>query len=232
MNTATQQLVEILPAKLPDNGELSDKIYYECGFCGKREGLYEHARKMCEKLSGNDYYCTFCLSKGFHTKNNRNILIMSFRAIIGYYYYGLYVNPTNPDNILYLSQIEDYVDAHIEAGLQNPIFSYDHQTFLWFIDFSRVGRDRKKVKYEEILKTVANILVCFNLYHHIQRIKVATLYEKYEESVRKFQETRYRPEGKPYLIPTLQSCTDFINISKAFTIEDTRSFTLDRMVFI
>ena len=217
--------VNLVPVeKKPENGELADKIYYECMFCGKRVGLYPEQRYICEKLSGEDFYCVFCLRNNFYTKNNRNILVLSFRAIVGYYYYNFYIN----NRKMYFSQIEDYISMHVKAGLKNPIFYYDPETMLWFIDFSKVGRGSKKLKTGEVLKTIVSILACFNLDDNMSNNKSPVLFERYKEAIEKFYTSRWRPEGKRILIPTLQGCENLF--TKPSVFEDTRHFTHKRLV--
>jgi len=217
--------VKLIPvAENPKNGELSDKIYYECMFCGKRVGLYPNQRRLCETLSGHNFYCIFCLRNNFNTNNNRNILILSFRAIVGYYYYTFYLNSRK----MYYSQIEDYINIHIKTGLENPVFYYDNETMLWFIDFSKVGRGNKKIKICEIFKTITNIITCFNLDTNLGNNKSCVLYDKYKEAIEKFYTSRWRPDGKRMLLPTLQGCES--SFTKPATFEETRCFTISRFV--
>jgi len=222
--------VNLVPVeKHPEHGELADKIYYECMFCGKRVGLYPQERNVCEKLSGDDFYCVFCLRNNFYTKNNRNILILSFRAIIGYYYYNFYLNGKK----MYFSQIEDYISAHVKVGLKNPIFNYDPDTMYWFIDFSKVGRGNKKIKINDVLKTIVNIGACFNLDANLCNNRSAVIYERYKEAIEKFYSSRWRPQGKKILIPTLQGCdTASGNTAPGIKYEDTRNFSSKRFVAI
>ena len=128
--------------------------------------------------------------------------MLSFRSIIGFYYYHLYLS----NEKLYHSQIEDFINSHEATGLQNPLFQYDPDTFMWFIDFSRVGKGKKKISLREIKKTIINILICFNLPENIEHIKPSKLFDKYEEAILKFHQERYRPENKKILIPTLVNC--------------------------
>lgn len=224
------QNVELLSVE-NNSEELSDRIFYECYFCGKREGFYNDSHKILEMLSGEQFYCSFCLRNGFHTKNNKNVLILSFRSIVGYYYNVYYANNVNNKKIIYISEIIDYVKAHEEVGLLNPLFFYDPKTMLWFIDFSRIGRGKKKIRLEEIKKTIANILVCFNLSHHISNFKIGMIYKKYIDSLNKFHSSRYRPDGRRCLIPTLYNCAEYINCGN-FDIENTKNFTLDQMLIV
>jgi hypothetical protein len=217
--------VELCPVKHDLGGELAKKIYYECAFCGKKEALYADSRHLYEKLSGDEFYCCFCLRHGFNTKNNKNVLILSFRSILGYYYNAFYLHPVTPDKRMYLCEIQDYADSHAEVGLKNPVFYYDPTTYLWFIDFSRIGKDKKKVKLEEVFKTISNMLACFNLRHYFYNIKISSFYFKLEESIEKFYHSRYRPDNRPQCVPTLAGCLDYITVHKSFTLEETRYFT-------
>ncbi len=215
------QNVEITQISTPANGELSDLIHCECKFCRKIIGLYPNFRKICERLSGNDFYCSFCLRHNFNGKLNKNILILSFRGIIGYYYYDKYLHCQNRQII---SEIEGYVESHVKTGLQNPLFSYDPETMLWFVDFNRVGRSSKKIKICEVMKTIANILVCFNLPINIPGIKTQKLYQKYKTAIVKFYSNRFRPANRLHLIPTLNGCG--ILETKKYNVDETRDFLL------
>lgn len=194
--------IKLNPIEEDLNGELAEIIYYECKLCAKTTGLYPDQRKLCEKLSGNSFYCNFCIQNNLTTKNNKNILILSFRAIIGYYHQFMYLG----NKKIYHSQIEDFIKSHQEVGLLNPVFRYDPESYLWFVDFSKVGRGNKKIPVSEVLKTVVNILSCFSLPLIIDGLKPSLIYEKYEEAIKKFYSLRYRPENKRLLIPTLTNC--------------------------
>ena len=74
---------------------------------------------------------------------------MSYRGIIGYYYHKHYLN-RNAHHKLWHSNIELFINKHVEIGLSNPVFCYDPTTFLWFVDFNRVGSTGKKIPYETV----------------------------------------------------------------------------------
>ena len=216
--------VNLVPIeKKPENGELAEKIYYECMFCGKRVGLLLHQRSLCEKLSGSEFYCVFCLRNGFYTKNNRHVLMLSFRSIFGYYYYWSYLNTQK----MYYSQIEDYINDHIKIGLENPVFSYDTESMFWFIDFSKVGRGNKKIKLQDVLKTVTDIITCLNLDGNLGQGKSDIIFDKFKEAIEKFYSARWRPKNKPALIPTLQG-----NMFTKTNFDETRSFNQDKMMLV
>lgn len=212
--------IEAVEEKL--SGELAEKIFYECDFCGKRTGYYPDIRKLCEKISGeNSFYCPFCLRHGFNTKSNRHVLMLTFRSIIGYYYLNYYRHSTKRE--MWISEIEDCINSHIVTGLQNPVFSYDPESYVWFIDFKHVGKGQKKIQLNEVLKTIVSITACFNLPEKLTSFDMPKFYEKFREAVCKFYTHRYRPDKRRLLAPTLQGCGTWDN-GKKFTFEDTRWF--------
>ncbi len=197
------KLIPIAPAAF---GDLTDQVYRRCYFCEK-DCLSHLANKVItEKLSGPDkFYCPSCLRRGFYTKNSRNILVLSFRSIVGYFYYANYVTMTAGKR-MYLSDIEDYIDSHIQAGLLNPLFDYDPDAFLWFVDFSRVGNSKRKVKIDEVFKTIVSILACFNLTQILPGVSTSVLFGKYKTAIMNFYQTRRRPSKRRLLVPTLSGC--------------------------
>lgn len=203
------------------SGELSDKIFRKCEFCEKFCEIFSSQSFLLQKLAEPEhFYCSFCLRHNFHTKINKNILILSFRSIFGYFYYQNYLNPQEK-NKFWLSEIEDFILSHEDAGLINPLFSYDPETMLWFIDFSRVGDSKKKIPIEEILKTIISILVSFNLSHTIIGVNMSLFYQKYKDAIELFYNKRKRPEGKRLLIPTLSGC---IIEPRIFSFDKTKNF--------
>lgn len=220
--------ISLAPVGNPASGDLAEKIYYQCAYCEKLVGMNPFTRDICEKLSGGDeFYCSFCIRNGFNTRRTKHILTLSFRAILGYYYYELFAY--SAIRKMWFSEIEDFLRYHIWTGGQNPIFTYDYDTMLWFVDFSKVGRSRRKIKVTEIIKTITNILACFNLRTTVPKCEMHEVYRKYAEAVMKFYTQRYRPEGRPMLIPTLQGCGD-IEVNKRYNIDTTRYFSLPSMV--
>lgn len=219
MNTVIpKQNVRIVPTTESEAGELADVIHYECAFCEKLTGVHPNTRRVCEKLSGKTFYCVFCLRNRHNAKSNRHILPVSFRAIAGYYFYEKYHQTVNRQ--MWLAEIRDMMKAHEIAGLQNPVFNYDPETFMWFIDFGRIGRGRNKIRIAEVHKTIINILACFNLQEHIPNVKPSRLVDKYMSAVRKFYSNRYRPAGRRMVVPTLAGCGILDN--KKYAIESTK----------
>lgn len=191
-----------------NTGKLSETVSKNCDFCGKIVTLYPEIREMCERLSGDGFYCQFCLRHGHNFRTGKHVLAMSFRAIFGYYYHDLYRHP--PRTISY-SEIQDLIDLHVLAGLTNPVFCYDPESYLWFVSFHRVGIGNKLMVIDSVCKTVVNILTCFNLQKHVYGFNSSALYAKYERAIMKFHAFRQRPVDRKICIPTLINCGQLLN---------------------
>lgn len=194
------------------SGELSEFVHRKCDFCEK--DCEVTAPNYAQKLSDN-FHCNFCLRHGLHTRGNRDVLILSFRAILGHFYHHHYLGHA-PER-MWLSEIEDYAESHRHAGETNPLFLYDPETLLWFVNFSRVGTSKKKLPLENILQTVVSILATFNLWSG--PASMSQLFQSYKEAIESFYHKRSRPEGRRMLIPTLggsdkEKMRGFIEFSK------------------
>ncbi len=227
------QKINIHPVKisaLPDlaNGELSDRILRQCDFCEKDVEVTPYNQPLLKALSGNKgFYCNFCLQNGLYTKNNRNILILSFRSVFGYFYQEYYMSLVPGRKKMTYSEIEDYIAVHEKVGNQNPLFRYDPETFYWFVDFNRVGQGHRKVKIEEIYKTLLNILACFNLWNNVPNIQMYVFYHKYQTAVEAFYQQRTRPKGKTILLPSFVGCGVYESAKNLF--DKTKLFTKKQM---
>lgn len=194
--------LELLPKELNAN-------YSICNFCHKQTNVNHNN----ERLSGKDkFFCTFCIRHNYHTKNNLNVLILSFRAILGFLYEEFYSGKNGRK--IWLAQLKDYAAIHQDIGLENPAFSYDPETMYWFVDFLKVGESKKKIPLEEALKTIINILSCFNL-NEIDGINMSKLYFKYKKALQTFKQNGF------ICIPTLKDC-----VSYRYNLESTKDFTL------
>ncbi len=179
------------------------RIYRKCSFCTKECLVLPRTGKIISRLIGteNDFYCPLCVRQCLHTRRRRNVLILTFRGIIGYIYKAGYFG-RRPR--LYVSQIQDLIDLHVQIGYQNPLFLYDPETFCWFVDFERVGNSKKKIPIDEVYLTVNELISAFNPYSYIKDFKSWKIVERYEEAINDFYEQRFRPEGKRILAPTLK----------------------------
>jgi hypothetical protein len=137
--------VEVIKIEAPEDRELSDTFYRVCVFCDKIVRVTPSNFHSCTKLSNGQFYCPFCLRHNHHHRSGHNILILSFRAIIGYYYYRFYHDKDSPW-VMYVTDIQKWIDQHIKIGLQNPVFVYDPHTMLWFIDFNRLARTSTRLR--------------------------------------------------------------------------------------
>jgi hypothetical protein len=210
----------------PGTGELSDKVIRKCDFCQKDVEVTPLNADPLEVLSGqHSFFCRFCLQNGFHTKINKNVLMMSFRGIFGYYYHEYYASPpVHGRKRMAYSQIEDFIQSHYEVGIENPVFRYDPEDYFWFVDFNRVGNSGRRLKIEDVQKTVVNILTCFNLWENVPNVQMCRLFLKYNEAIVNFYQRRYRPTDKPMLIPTLSGIGP-IETAKSGLFDKTRGFT-------
>lgn len=181
----------------------SSNVYCRCNFCSKDTIMTSSSRRLTDRLSGpGRFYCAFCLRNKFNQRDSRHTLIMSYRGIIGYYYYAFYMMSKNIN--MTINEIWDYVNLHIKIGTQNPLFAYDPESFLWFIDFNRVGVAARKMPIKDILCTVAEMLMAFALHENVKDIKPHKMYLKYEEAILKFYHQRTRPVNMRILSPTLK----------------------------
>lgn len=194
-------------SKIPDllSGELSEVFIRHCCFCGKKCESAQQNGLLLERMSGEDgFYCSFCIRNNYQNKGRKDVLILSFRAIFGFFYYNNYL--MGIPNKMWLFEMQRYIDSHRDAGLQNPLFVYDEHTMLWFVDFSRIGSTGKRQPLDEVYKTVVNILACFNLYETVPHLSVPSLFKKFKDSIDAFYSRRYRPENRRLLIPTFNKC--------------------------
>jgi hypothetical protein len=214
----TTNLLKFRLTKKTDE-ELSDTICHECQFCGKLVHLDNTSHKMCERFSGDAFFCPFCIRHGFFAKSNRDVLMLSFRGIIGYYYCAYYCY----DNKIYLSQIRDLIENHSFTGLKNPVFSYDPETFMWFVDFSKVGQGKKKISLENILITIDSILDSLDIDVHLSDAEI--IRNRFMNAVERFYTHRYRPKNQKQLIPSVKGTTNKLdevdlNWTKRFTLKN------------
>lgn len=195
------QLKEIKFTPKSSANDLSDNLIYKCNNCQKNVVINQEKKHILEKLSGSGFYCSFCLSNNYQTKNGQNILILSFRSVFGYYYLNFFKSKT-----MYLCEIEDYIKNHEKIGIKNPVFKYDPQTMLWFIDFARIGKGKKRVSLNEVIQTIEEIILSFTPCNKINGYKIDKFKEKYIVAVKKFYEDRYRPSNRRILIPSMSGC--------------------------
>jgi len=211
-------------------GDLTDgvRLLGQCNFCGKVTMFHRSLRKCNERLCGpHKLYCNFCIRNDFYQRYAKNIMVITFRGVIGYYYYcfthGKNWSMTGHD-------LQDIINLHYKLGIQNPLFRYDHDSFCWFIDFSKVGSSKKKMPVESVLETVVQMLAAFNFYEHTKDVSPAKLYTKYKEAILDFHHHRRRPAEQRILAPTLYGCGlpyDNINSNRFIASDVLKNFTPD-----
>ena len=179
-----------------------------CYFCNKQVFLPENFYTLYQIASNRqNFFCSFCLQHHYHIRH-KDILITSFRAVLGYYYYRYYLGHPR---VMYLSQLRDYEKTHRHTGLQNPLFAYDPHTLLWFVDFS----ESKRIGVVAILQTIHDILSTLKLPPKIND----RFYRKYHSAIMRYHEERYRPTHSRMLIPTLINC-----IKSKYNLVETKFF--------
>lgn len=214
--------VSVEPIEKDTGGELSDTFYQACAFCGKLVKISALNFNSCKKLGGNKFYCPFCLRNNFHHRSSRNVMGLSFRAIIAHYYYKHYLPSTHRPRKIWMNEIAKYIESQQRLGLQSPVFSYEPSTFLWFIDFNRVGKDPRKAPYSEVKDMVKLLLAVLDLHQHYGTYAFDDMWKKYEKAIDIFYKQRQRPKERRMLIPTLMGTVH--DGGKADYFEETREF--------
>ena len=107
--------------------------------------------------------------------------------------------------------------------MTNPAFTYDPDTYLWFLNFAQIGGGKKRQTIDDVYKTIVNVLACFNLNSNIIGIDTAGLFQKYRKSIEEFYQKRQRPKNRFMLIPTLTGCGD-LHIADRISSNKLRSF--------
>lgn len=203
--------------------ELAEEYLRRCSFCEKYFRVSSVNSEIINKLSGiKNIYCSFCLRNDFNNKKDNEILILSFRCIFAYFYFFNYLNSLQNEK-MWISEIHDIINRHQIIGEQNPLFAYDAETMLWFINFSKIGKN--KASLDDVNKTVLDILQSMNLEKNIPGFNLTSFYQKYNSAVELFYKKKHRPKGKKMLIPTLLN-TGIIE-SKNYTFEKMKNFTLN-----
>lgn len=198
--------------------ELSNVFYRNCLFCNKTVRMSSQNLDVSLKLVRKGYFCAFCVRNNFHHKLRQNVLIFSFRGVIGYYYWDLY----RFERKFWHSQIKDLIDNHSFVGLQNPVLHYDPSSYLWFADFNRIGNGDKKISITDTTLSIRSILDVFNLpNNHNQK-----LWDRFNQAIWLFYTQRKRPKDKRALIPTLSGICGhhhadcFWDTTRSFSPED------------
>lgn len=189
---------------LIETNQLSEFVSKNCFFCHKLVKSDCESFKTIHNMTGNRFFCPFCIRNNFHHRSNRNILAMSYRGIFGFYYYRMYLNNKKNHRKLWWSEINSMIENHIKIGISNPVFIYDPETFMWFIDFNKVGSKKRKLPYHSVKKTAKQILESFRMeettkYHQIEK----RVWQKFEKSLDIYHAKRQRPKDRRFLIPTL-----------------------------
>jgi hypothetical protein len=188
---------------IQEDGDIMDTdLSRKCFFCEKEQVCDEAELLFMDQIKTKDkFYCTECLRHYRHNNYSDRILMLSFRAIFGYWYYEEYRYPKIPT--MYLSEIAEQIHWHKEIGLKNPLFSYDDESSIWFVNFGGVGASKKVTAVDCSKKTICSIL---DIFSGIANIDLPKLEEKYNLAIDQYCEKFVRPEGGKLLCPTLKDC--------------------------
>ena len=209
-------LSDIIISKISVVGSqtFSESYYRNCAFCNKSV-LITNKTLFYWNNQEDEFYCINCFRSDFNA--NKNILILSFRALFGYLYYQHYVAEIKP--LISLAEISKLITAHATIGLQNPFFHYEQESFLWFVDFTKLDQNKKNL--DLILPTVKQILEEVPLDKWTKNLKKCKLEAKFYKAIEDFYVKRQRQE---VLIPSLYAvCDDQPN---GFTFAETKKFDL------
>lgn len=197
MNNFYVSKIQFVPKPNLDSEQFSEKVLRKCSFCGKKCEITPQNSSILDKLVKTNFHCTFCIRNNFNTKNCHHIFKMSFKSIIEYLYNANYLQTRR----IYLCELKDCIEIHQQVGLKNPAFFYDPETFIWFINFNKIGKSPKKIDLDEVFKSVIEILFCFNLYENIPSISLSDLFNNIKDKLEKFYSQRIHE--KEIFIPTL-----------------------------
>lgn len=198
---------ETILAKIesPLSGELSDLFIRYCEFCCKKCESNSLNYKNCANLSGEKHhFCDFCLRSGFYDNRRKNILILSFKSAIAFFYYQNYLNGLYRK--MWYHEIKDYILFHKEIGLLNPVFHYNENNLFWFVDFNKVGDGKKQISVENVVDSIKQILSSFNFLYNIPFLDIEKFQNKFITAIHDFHTKRERPNGKLILCPTFADC--------------------------
>jgi hypothetical protein len=100
-----------------------------------------------------------------------------------------------------MAEIDDIIDSHKKAGLENPVFQYDEESMFWFINFLKVGESKKRINVEEVYKTINSIIDSLKTKDTNEEVQFESLRQKYFDAINLFYTKRYRPTNKKLLCP-------------------------------
>jgi hypothetical protein len=214
--------------KIEDDPESLCNIYYQiCNFCGKGIKITPGNETSIKKLSSKTAYCSFCLRNNYHFRSSHNVLMMSYRGILGFYYYRFYLEEPRT---MWVNQLQAIIDKQVFVGLQHPAFNYDPSTFLWFIDFNKIGNNTSKAPFESVLNTTKSMFDLLDVNLNFKRCFIQPsndLWEKFSKALVLFYEQRKRPKDRRMLIPTMLGLIPGINED---FLEATRDFCKSNMI--
>lgn len=182
----------------------NETIHCRCAFCDKRCVVYPKDRWFGEQLTCSEtYYCDFCLRHDYYMNHSKNVMVLSFKGILGYYFYSYHVLPKTTSQMT-VAEVQEFIDGQYRIGMNNPVFNYNKADFTWFIDFNKIGKGKRKIPVDYVLKTIIAQLTYLNLYENVPGVSPKKVYNKYQEAVMTFY--KKREKDSKVFIPTLWGC--------------------------
>jgi hypothetical protein len=129
---------------------------------------------------------------------------------------------------MWVSQIESMIETHQEIGLVNPVLVYDPDTFLWFANFNKIGKDSCKAPFEEVRASIKEMFDVFRVENNISPYASTTLWDRFEKATKLFYEQRKRPKDRKMLIPTMTQISNPAESDEFY--EQTRTFIKTNLI--
>jgi hypothetical protein len=186
----TVEFKEVVAKRLEDTTSFS----CQCNFCQKVSSNSQ-MNSIYKNIIGKDkFFCLNCIRNDYYKPEiTKDIMILSFRAVFGYFYYCFYLTSTKNSvhyttGTMSLYEFREMAELHQLIGQSNPLFKWDQDSFSWFIDFSKVGEG--KIHVDEVLKTLVQLMLSFKFEENAPSISLNKFYNKLKEGVLEFAENR------------------------------------------
>lgn len=168
--------VELIPVKKSDHLFDHCPTLAECNFCHKIFDSSKNAAKFNEFLCNKEKYCRHCMRNRYYQPEiSKNIVILTYRALIGYTFYSFISNK----NQIYINDVREMIQDHVNVAFLNPLFNYDAETYNWFIDMNPVIS--KKIDIGFVGRTIATQLSALGVGEIFYRGKPHMIYQKIME---------------------------------------------------
>ena len=114
--------------------------------------------------------------------------------------------------------------------MQNPVFSYDPSTFLWFIDFNKIGSEKRKAPFDDVQKNVKLMFDVFDIETHIEKNVAEAMLDRFDKALTFFYEKRKRPKDRRMLIPTFSGLVGSEKSEQETVSLESRNFVKNQFI--